>query len=95
MKLVGVPELGIQNGPAGSAGSQPVAGVPAVANANSWKVPNGIGPALAGVVNAIASAAVIDFDLRGITTAGGIGPQGERYRPMYTPYNFCVKNQYC
>jgi hypothetical protein len=59
MKLVGVPELGIQNGPAGSAGSQPVAGVPAVANANSWKVPNGIGPALANVVNAIASAAVM------------------------------------
>jgi len=39
---------------------------------------------------------VIDFDLLAITTTGRTGPQGEKCcRRMYTPYNFCVKNQYC
>src|ERR1700758_830108 len=46
-KVVGVPELGMQKGPAGSAGSQPVAGIPAVVNANSWNIPSAIGPAVA------------------------------------------------
>ncbi len=47
----GVPELGMQNGPAGSAGSHPVAGVPASVNPNSSHSSNGIGPANAGALN--------------------------------------------
>src|SRR6266516_4359322 len=57
-KPVLVPELDIQNGPAGSAGSQPVAGVPTVENPNSRKVPSVIGSAAAGVAHASAAAAM-------------------------------------
>ncbi len=39
--MVGVPELGIQNGPTGSAGSQPVAGTPAVEKCEFLKLAHG------------------------------------------------------
>ncbi len=55
-KDVGVPLLGMQNGPAGSAGSQPVAGIPESVNPNSRNVLTGIGPARASTAATARSA---------------------------------------
>src|ERR1041384_8127202 len=45
---LGVPELGMPNGPAGWLGSRRVAGTPGAENPNSSQVSNGTGPAAAG-----------------------------------------------
>src|SRR5688572_26416971 len=55
----GVPELGKQKPPAGSAGSQPAAGTPASENENCNQLPNGIAPAYAGAERAKAAATTI------------------------------------
>jgi hypothetical protein len=48
----------MQNGPAGSAGSHPVAGVPASVNPNCSHSSNGIGPADAGALSSALMARV-------------------------------------
>src|SRR6185503_11209627 len=53
---VGVPELEMQNPPAGSAGSQPTAGTPGSVKENSYQVSRLMGSASAGAAAANARA---------------------------------------